>query len=90
MTSIIKTYLLTSIIILILGLKSANVIFLIDGTSRNHFDVIQKTAYNIARFFGRGSNFAFITFGGEVDNTFGTWKSYDGVSTMLAVANAIR
>ncbi|XP_065051247.1 uncharacterized protein LOC135680930 isoform X2 [Rhopilema esculentum] len=72
------------------GLKPANIVFLIDGTNRNHFDTIQRTVYNLHRLFHHTSSVAFVTFGGALDNTFGSWKVYEGVSVLLSAANALR
>ena len=64
--------------------------FLVDGTNRNHFDTLKKATYNIARYFIRTINIAFITFGGAVDKTFGSWKTYDGIGPLIGAINALR
>ena len=76
--------------IFFVGLKPANIIFLVDGTNQNHFDVIQKTVYNLHRLFARTSTVAFFTFGGALDSRFASWKVYEGVSVLVSAANALR
>ena len=51
----------------ILVVSKASIIFLIDGSSKNHFDVLQKLSYNIYKLFSLGASVGVITYGGVPD-----------------------
>ena len=51
----------------ILVVSKASILFLIDGSSKNHFDVLQKLSYNIYKLFSLGASVGVITYGGVPD-----------------------
>jgi len=54
--------------------SKASIVFVVDGTNRNHFDVIQKLCYNIYKLFAQGTSAAIITYGGTANKKLGKFK----------------
>ena len=67
-----------------------NIVIVIDGTNRQHLDILQRLTFNIVRLFGRETYVSFVVFGGTVDPTFAVWKTYVGLGPLQFACSSLR
>ena len=67
-----------------------NIVIVIDGTNRQHLDILQRLTFNIVRLFGRETYVSFVVFGGTVDPTFAVWKTYVGLGPLQLACSSLR
>lgn len=71
------------------GVARASIIFLIDGTNRNHFDVMQKLCYNIYKLFAPGTSAAVITYGGGTNKKLAKFRTFSDATAFQAFISAV-
>ncbi|XP_066921742.1 uncharacterized protein [Clytia hemisphaerica] len=69
--------------------SKASIIFLVDGNNKNHFDVMQKLAYNIYKFFSIGTSVSVITYGGSINKKLAKLKTFSDGTAFQAFISAM-
>ncbi|XP_066921740.1 uncharacterized protein [Clytia hemisphaerica] len=68
-------------------IQRVSILILLDGTNRQHFDILEKLCFNVYRMFGAGSYISVVTYGATQDKTLSEFRTYaDGTALQNALS----